>query len=186
MVVGELRPRERLAFVLHDVFGYSFDEVATLTGTTPAATRQAASRARRRIGTPRRLAEGDDAGRDLVDAFLEASREGDIAALVALLAPGVELTADPATMAMGAAAYWGAEGQEGDRLARGADAVARAFSGRAQAARLALIDGRPGAVWMNEGRLAVAFAFTLEDGRVTRIHLVADPAAHAAMDIRTV
>lgn len=183
VVVGELRPRERLAFVLHDVFGYSFDDVAAMTGTTPAAARQAASRARRRVGGSRDAAETARADRAVVEAFLTASREGDIAGLVAVLAPGVALTADAAALAMGAERYLGAPGDDGETLAAGPDAVAGAFAGRAQAAQVATIDGAPGAVWMHGERVRVAFVFTVDDGRVTGIRLVADPAAHAAMSI---
>ncbi|MCB0882262.1 MAG: sigma-70 family RNA polymerase sigma factor [Thermoleophilia bacterium] len=186
VVVGRMGPRERVAFVLHDVFGYAFADIAAMTGTTPAATRQAASRARRRIGEPAAgVAAPASARRALVDAFLAASREGDVAGLVALLAPGATLTADPATMAMGAARYWGGSDDPDAPLARGADAVARAFSGRAQAAEPALIDAEPGAVWRHGGRVRVAFAFDVVGDRIAGIRLVADPAAHAAMRIET-
>lgn len=183
VVVGELRPRERLAFVLHDVFGYSFDDIAAMTGSSAVAARQAASRARRRIAGVHDDPEAPRADRGIVEAFLTASREGDIAGLVAVLAPGVALTADPAALAMGAERYLGAPGADGETLAAGPDAVARAFAGRAQAAEAATIDGAAGAVWMHGGRLRVAFVFTVHDGRVTGIRLVADPAAHAAMTI---
>jgi RNA polymerase sigma factor (sigma-70 family) len=110
-------------------------------------------------------------------AFLQASRSGNFSALLALLDPGATLRADAAVVAMGGAAYW-----ESDRLQagiEGADAVARAFSGRARAAQPALIDGEPGAVWMHEGELSVAFRFRIKDDRIIAIDLVADRAALA-------
>jgi SnoaL-like domain len=100
----------------------------------------------------------------VVDAFLAASREGDFEALVALLHPDVVLRADQAAVREGA-------GSE----VRGAAAVAGTFSGRAQTARPALVDGAPGAVWAPGGRPRVVFAFTIADGRIVAIDLLADP-----------
>jgi RNA polymerase sigma-70 factor (ECF subfamily) len=176
LVLDTLSPAERLAFVLHDMFAVPFPQIAEIIGGTPAAARQLASRARRRVqGTPPPGGAAGDVARrrTVVDAFLAASRGGDFAALLALLDPAVEVRADAAGVKAGAA-----------ELVRGAQAVAETFSGRARHARLALIDGAPGAVWAVNGEPRVVFAFTVgDDGRVTGIDLLADPATLAAMTI---
>ena len=165
LVLDALGPRERLAFVLHDMFAVPFPEIAEIVGCSPAVARQLASRARRRVqGSD----PSGDAGetvrrRQVVDAFLAASRGGDFAALLELLDPDVVLRADPAAVAMGTNA-----------LVRGPQGVAEVFSGRAKALRHALIDGAPGLVWALRGEPKVVFAFTVEDGRVTRIEQLAD------------
>jgi RNA polymerase sigma factor (sigma-70 family) len=177
ILLDALPPAERIAFVLHDMFDVPFDDIAAIVARTPEAARQLASRARRRV-------RGASAGRDavtqrhdeLVRAFLAASRAGNFSALLALLDPAATLRGDATVVAMGAAAYWQNDLQAG---VKGADAVARTFSGRASAAQPAFIDGEPGAVWMHEGELRVAFRFTIADGRITAIDLVADPAAIA-------
>jgi RNA polymerase sigma-70 factor (ECF subfamily) len=165
VVLDTLTPAERLAFVLHDLFGVPFDEIAAILGRSPAAARQLASRARRRV-----QGAAPDPGADrtrqrrVVDAFLAAARDGDFNALVALLDPGVVLRADPAAVQVGA-----------DAEVRGAAAVAGTFAGRARVARPALVDGVPGAVWAPGGRPRVAFAFSFAGGRIAAIDLVADP-----------
>src|SRR4051794_17803811 len=173
VVLDTLAPAERLAFVLHDLFDVPFDEIAPIVGRSPAAARQLASRARRRV----QGAEADDAGpgrrREVVTAFLAASRNGEFGALLELLDPEAVLRADPAAVRMGAAAE-----------VRGAAAVASTFSGRARAARAALVDGVPGAVWAVGGRPTVVFAFAIEDGRVSAIELLADPDRLAAFDVQ--
>jgi RNA polymerase sigma factor (sigma-70 family) len=178
ILLDTLPPAERVAFVLHDMFDVPFDDVAAVVGRTPEAARQLASRARRRV-------RGASTGRDtvtqrheeLVRAFLQASRSGNFSALLALLDPGATLRADAAVVAMGGPAYW-----ENVRLQagiEGAEAVAQAFSGRARAAQPVLLDGEPGAVWMQAGEVRVAFRFRIADGRITAIDLIADPAALA-------
>lgn len=177
ILLDALTPPERVAFVLHDMFDVPFDDIAAIVGKTPEAARQLASRARRRV-------RGASAGRgavtqrhdELVRAFLTASRVGNFSALLALLDPGATLRGDAAVAAMGGAAYWQNDLQAG---VRGADAVARTFSGRARAAQPVFIDGKPGAVWMHEGEVRVAFRFTITDDRITAIDLVADRAAIA-------
>jgi hypothetical protein len=161
-----LAPAERLAFVLHDLFAVSFDEIAPIVGRTPAAARKLASRARQRVqgaspGTDTDLARQ----RHVVEAFLAASRGGDLNALLALLDPDAVLRADGAAFAMGA-----------DAEVRGAAKVAEIFSGRAKAARLALVDGAPGAVWTQGGQTRVVFAFTIAGGKIVAIDLLSDPA----------
>jgi RNA polymerase sigma factor (sigma-70 family) len=164
VVLDTLTPAERLAFVLHDLFAVPFEEIAPIVDRSPAAARQLASRARRRVqGAP--PPDADLARqRAVVDAFLAASRQGDFEALLALLDPDVVLRADPAAVRTGAAAE-----------VRGAAAVAGTFSGRAQTARPALVDGAPGAVWAPGGRPRVAFGFTVADGRILAVDLLADP-----------
>lgn len=178
VLLDALPPPERVAFVLHDMFDVPFDDIAAIVGKTPEAARQLASRARRRV-------RGASAGRDsvtkrndeLVRAFLQASRSGNFAALLALLDPAATLRADAAVMAMGGAEYW-----QTDRLGggiEGAQAVARMFSNRARAAQPVFIDGKPGAVWMHEGHVRVAFLFSITGDRIIRIDLVADSSALA-------
>jgi RNA polymerase sigma-70 factor (ECF subfamily) len=165
VVLDTLSPPERLAFVLHDLFAVPFEEIAPIVGRTPAAARQLASRGRRRVRGASAGRELDPARqREVVGAFLAASREGDFASLVELLDPDVVLRAD------GAAVLAGAEPE-----VRGAHSVAATFSGRARAARLALVDGVVGAVWAHGGRPRVVFGFTVAHGKVVGIDLVADP-----------
>jgi RNA polymerase sigma factor (sigma-70 family) len=164
VVLDTLTPAERLAFVLHDLFAVPFEEIAPILDRSPAAARQLASRARRRLqGAP---APDTDLARQraVVDAFLAASREGDFEALVALLHPEVVLRSDQAAVRTGA-----------DAEVRGAAAVAATFSGRARTARPALVDGAAGAVWAPGGRPRVVFGFTIADGRIVAIDLLADP-----------
>ncbi|CAL9487704.1 ECF RNA polymerase sigma factor SigJ [Streptomyces sp. enrichment culture] len=166
VVLDRLGPAERLAFVLHDMFAVPFDDIAPLIDRTPAAARQLASRARRRVrGTDPAPA---DLGRQrtAVAAFLAATRGGDFEALVSLLAPDVVLTADkwvvptpePVTVA-------GA-----DRVARGAMAA----MGRARFTGPALLDGRVGLAMAPGGRLALVLFFTVTDDGITEIDVVAD------------
>ncbi|KAB2350278.1 sigma-70 family RNA polymerase sigma factor [Actinomadura rudentiformis] len=164
VVLDTLNPAERLAFVLHDMFAVPFEEIAPIVERTPAATRQLASRARRRVQGATASGESDAARhRQIVAAFLAASRGGQFDALVALLAPDAVLRVDSTS------AQWGAI------PAHGAQAVARSFAGRAKAARPVLIDGAPGLAWGPAGRPRVVFDFTITDGKVTAIDLVADP-----------
>ncbi|MGS0686163.1 sigma-70 family RNA polymerase sigma factor [Nakamurella sp. GG22] len=164
LVLDTLSPAERLAFVLHDLFAVPFDEIAPIVGTSPAAARQLASRARRRVQGAPAAPTDRDRKREIVEAFLAASRGGDFGALLALLDPAAVLRSDAAAVEMGS-----------DPEVNGAEAVARTFAGRARAARLADIDGEPGALWSAGGVPRVAFAFTITDGRITAIDLLADP-----------
>jgi RNA polymerase sigma factor (sigma-70 family) len=173
VVLEMLTPAERLAFVLHDLFAMPFEEIAPIVGKSPVATRQLASRARRRVQGADPIVGRDVARqRQVVAAFLAASREGDFSALLALLDPEVVLRADAATVAQGAATE-----------VHGAQDVAETFAGRAQAARLAVVDGRPGAVWSVGGTPRVVFDFTVREGVVTAIDLIADPETIASLDI---
>ncbi|MCA1647471.1 MAG: sigma-70 family RNA polymerase sigma factor [Chloroflexi bacterium] len=165
VVLETLAPAERLAFVLHDMFAMSFNEIAPIVERSPAAARQLASRARRRVQGANREPEANLARqREVVDAFLAASRGGDFEALLALLDPEVVLRADLAAVQTGAA-----------REVRGARAVAAQFSGRARFAQLALVNGAVGAVWAPGGRPRVVFGFTVAGGKIVQIELLADP-----------
>jgi len=173
VVLETLNPAERVAFVLHDMFAMPFDEIAPIVGRSEVATRQLASRARRRVQGAGPVSDIDIASRrKIVDAFLAASRGGDFGALLSLLDPDVVLRADDAAVLIGAG-----------REVRGAQEVARTFAGRARVAQPALVDGAPGLVWSSGGRPRVAFAFTITDGRITAIDLIADPQRLEKMDL---
>ncbi|WP_067822829.1 sigma-70 family RNA polymerase sigma factor [Nocardia inohanensis] len=172
VVLDTLPPTERLAFVLHDMFAVPFDDIAPILGKSPAATRQLASRGRRRVRGVSEVAADRDRQRRVVDAFLTASREGDFAALLELLDPDVVLRSDATAIATGSAPE-----------AIGARAVAETFAGRAQQARLALVDGLAGLVWAPGGTPRVVFDFTVTGGRVTGIELLADPELLAGLRV---
>jgi RNA polymerase sigma-70 factor (ECF subfamily) len=173
VVLDTLAPAERLAFVLHDLFAVPFEEIAPIVGRTPVAARQLASRARRRVqGVAPSPGADRTRQREIVQAFLAASREGDFQALLAVLDPDVVLRADAAAAGMGAMPE-----------VRGAPAVAETFKGRAQFARAALVDGAVGAVWAAGGRPRVVFGFTIADGCITDIELIADPERLARIEI---
>lgn len=171
-VLQNLAPAERVAFVLHDIFGVSFEEIAEVVGRTPVATRQLASRGRRRVrGTAEDGGVPDVARqRVVVDAFFKASRGGDFGALLAVLDPDVALRCDEAVLRMGMRNGWITTAE-----LHGAQAVAEQFFGSAQAAQVVLIDGLPGGVWAAGGVPRVAFAFTCEGDKVVEIALIADP-----------
>jgi RNA polymerase sigma factor (sigma-70 family) len=173
VVLDRLTPAERVAFVLHDMFDLPFEEIAVIVGRSVDASRQLASRARRRV----RGATGDPAAdrdrqRQVVEAFLAASRRGDFDALLALLDPSVVARADAAAVAAGAAPE-----------VRGAAEVATTFAGRARAARPALVDGLVGLAWAPGGRPRVVFDFTTENGRIVAIDLIADPARLGELEL---
>ena len=173
VVLETLAPAERLAFVLHDMFAMPFDEIAPIVQRSPAAARQLASRARRRVQGATPAGDADlTVRREIVDAFLAASRGGDFDALLALLDPDVVVHADEATVRAGA-----------EKEVRGAAAVARTFAGRARVAKLALVDGAPGAVWAPGGRPRVVFGFAISRGKIVRIDLIADPARLSELDL---
>jgi RNA polymerase sigma factor (sigma-70 family) len=174
VVLDTLTPAERLAFVLHDMFAVPFDEVARVVGRSPAAARQLASRARRRVrGAP--VPDADlDRQREVVDAFTAASRNGDFEALLAVLDPDVVLRADHA-IPPGA-----------PTMLRGARAVASGalrFSQLARFARPALVNGAAGAVVAPEGRLFAVLGFTVDGGKIVEIDVFADPARLRKLDL---
>jgi RNA polymerase sigma factor (sigma-70 family) len=171
-VLQRLVPAERVAFVLHDVFGVSFEEIAGIVGRSPVATRQLASRGRRRVQGAAEDGRAADVARqrDIVEAFFRASRGGDFQALLAVLDPDVALRGDEAALRMGGRSGWLTASE-----LQGAQVVAEQFAGGAQAAQLALIDGVPGAVWAPRGTPRVVFGFTIRNDKVVEIALVADP-----------
>ena len=174
VVLAALTPTERLAFVLHDMFAVSFEEIAVIVGRSPAAARQLASRARNRVQTGNPAPAPADAARRrrIVDAFLAAARGGDMTTLLTLLDPDVVLRADDTAARMGTT---------GDL--RGADVVARFFAGRAQGAHPAEIDGTTGAVVVAGGRIRIAVSFAITGGRITTITAIADPARLAGLEL---
>ena len=168
VVLDTLEPAERLAFVLHDVFGVPFDEIATIVGRSPVAARQLASRARRRVQGTAAAPEADRARqRAVVEAFLAAARTGDFSALLALLDPDVVLRADHTVATRRRARL--------PEVVRGATAVAETFAGRAQGTQTALVDGVVGAVWAAGGTPRGVFDFTIVAGKIVAIDLLADP-----------
>ena len=198
VVLDTLAPAERVAFVLHDMFAVPFEDIGAVLGRTPNATKQLASRARRRLegaGSGAANAGGADAGspdtgspntgspntgpagdqarrRRVVGAFLAASRSGDFAGLLALLAPDVVLRADETTVRMGAEAE-----------VRGADAVARVFCGRALVARLALVDGAAAAFWAQGGQTRGVWFFTITGDTISGLEMIGDPDRLGELDL---
>jgi len=165
VVLETVPPAERVAFVLHDMFDLPFDEIAPIVGRSPTAARQLASRARRRVRGVAAVPETNRTRqREVVDAFLAASRGGDFEALLALLDPDVMLRADQAAVQAGAPSE-----------VRGAAAVAGTFAGRARVAQPALVNGAVGLVWAPGGRPRVVFGITIVSGKIVAIELVADP-----------
>ena len=168
VVLDTLAPAERLAFVLHDTFAVPFDEIAAILGRSPAATRQLASRARRRVRASPARPDADLAGQQrAVDAFLAAARDGDLEALVAILDPDVVARAD-----------WGKVPVRVPTVLRGARAVAEqalAFAHRAPYGRPALVNGAAGVVVAASARLIAVMGFTVTDGKITEIDILADP-----------
>jgi RNA polymerase sigma-70 factor (ECF subfamily) len=169
-VLQRLAPAERVAFVLHDVFGVPFEEIAGVVGRSPVAARQLASRGRRRVQGVAEEGRAADVVRqqDIARAFFRASRDGDFEALLAVLDPDVVLRPDAEALRMGMRNGWITAD------VHGAAAVATRFAGQAQAAEPALIDGVPGGVWVANRRPVVAFLFTVRNGKVAEIELVAD------------
>ena len=165
-VIDRLTPRERVAFVLHDSFGFEFATIASVLDTTPAAARKLASRARAKVAQP--AAEDALADWEVVDAFMAAARGGDLDRLLRLLAPGAVVGADEAAVLAGTPAS--IEGRE---------EVAAFFDGSAQAALPVLVGDRPASAWFLRGEARVVFDFTVRDGQVHAITFRADPAVLA-------
>jgi RNA polymerase sigma-70 factor, ECF subfamily len=173
VVLEMLTPAERVAFVLHDMFDLPFDEIAPIVGRSTTAARQLASRARRRVQGAGPAGDADRTRhRQVVDAFLAASRGGDFNALLALLDPEVVLRADQVAVQTGAPSE-----------VRGATDVAKTFAGRARVAKPALVNGLAGLVWAPSGRPRVVFGFTITEGKIVAIDLVADPDRLSQLDL---
>jgi RNA polymerase sigma factor (sigma-70 family) len=174
VVLDTLAPAERLAFVLHDIFGVPFDEIAPIVERSPEATRKLASRARQRVRGATAPPVVDLAQQQaVVDAFLSASREGNFEALLAVLDPDVVLRGDETAVSLG-----------GVKEIRGVLGVAKHFLGRAQAARPALIQGAPGAIVAPNGQLLLVVNFEIRQGKIVAIEVIADPTHLHQLDLR--
>jgi RNA polymerase sigma-70 factor (ECF subfamily) len=176
VVLDTLNPAERLAFVLHDIFAVPFDEIAPIVDRSETAARQLASRARRRVRGGVRNQDADlTYQRDIVEAFLTASRTGNFNALLSVLDPEVvfrhDRTAVPAGM---------------PEEIHGAAAVARQFSGRAQEARAALINGSIGVVVAPRGHLQLVLNLTIADGKITEIQAIFEPARLKELELAVI
>jgi RNA polymerase sigma-70 factor (ECF subfamily) len=164
VVLNKLSPAERVAFVLHDMFDLPFDSIAPIINRSTDATRQLASRARRRVQGASYAPPADRERQNaIIGAFLAAAREGNFEALLTVLDPDVVFRPDAAAAAMG-----------GVGEVRGAAAVANLFKGRAQAARPALADGAPGVAVIFDGQVRIVLALTFTDGRIADIEAIAD------------
>ncbi|MEV5044096.1 RNA polymerase sigma factor SigJ [Streptomyces griseoincarnatus] len=170
VVMETLNPDERLAFVLHDMFAVPFDDIAPVVERTPAATRQLAGRARRRVRDSAPPSDPDAARqRQALDAFRAAARTGDFEALLAVLHPDVVLRADAGALVRGVA---------GSKRLRGAQRVAESamlFSRYNATARMVLVNGAPGLVSVVDGRVGSVLTATVHDGRITALYILADP-----------
>ena len=175
VVLDTLAPAERLAFVLHDVFGVPFADIATALDRSEAAAQQLASRARRRVRNSPEPDRDLTRQRRVVDAFFAASRDGDLNALVAVLDPDVELRIDGGVLR-----------EDASLALRGADAVARhaaTYSKLYPFVRPALVNGAAGAVVAPHGQLFSVMAFAVSNGRVTAIDALVDPERLAQLDL---
>jgi RNA polymerase sigma-70 factor (ECF subfamily) len=175
VVLDALRPAERLAFVLHDVFGVPFVDIASALGRSEAAAQQLASRARRRVQGSREPDPDLAQQREVVDAFFAASRDGDFERLLAVLDPDVELRIDGGELRAGASLKL-----------RGAEAVAgnaATYSKLFPFLRPALVNGAAGAVVAPRGRLFSVMAFTVTNGKITQIDSLIDPERLAQLDL---
>lgn len=182
VVLNKLTPAERLVFVLHDLFGMAFNEIASIMGRSPAAAKQLASRARRRVrGSPMSSDAGRVRQREVVEVFLRAAREGDLEGLLAVLDPN-------AVMRIDAAARIDAPPEEKGmaRELRGASTWARQFIALSRGLRFVqpvLIDGSAGLILAPHGKLTKAMIFTFANAKVTRVEVVGDTVRLRELDI---
>jgi len=174
VVLEALSPAERIAFVLHDLFDMPFDQIAPIVDRTPDAARQLASRARRRVRGGDALDAAQTAQKSVVDAFLLASRTGDLAGLMAVLAPDVVVRSD----------LLGGGGQV--RELRGAEKVANFYNGLAQTARTALVDGAIGAVVAPLGHLTRVLDIRIENGLIVEIFVAGNPERLTGVEVSMV
>jgi RNA polymerase sigma factor (sigma-70 family) len=188
VVLDTLTPAERLAFVLHDLFAMPFDEIGSVMGRSQAAAKQLASRARRRVrGSPRRSDASRARQREVVEAFLRATRAGDLEALLAVLDPDAVIRIDAASRFDGAVPVDApAEDAGKARELKGAATWANRFIALSRGARfvqLVLINGSVGLIFAPQGKLRRALTFTCTDAKVTRIEVVGDPDRLRELDI---
>ena len=176
IVLETLTPAERLAFVLHDMFAVPFDEIGPIVDRSPEAARQLASRARRQVRDNAPVTDADvTAQREVVDAFLAASRSGDFEALVAVLDPDVVVRADQGAVPAGRS-----------RVIRGAEAAARSALGYSRLGlemRPVLVNGVAGSLATLDGKLFSVGAFTVRNGKIVELDILADPARLAGIDL---
>jgi RNA polymerase sigma factor (sigma-70 family) len=165
-VIDRLSPRERVAFVLHDSFGFDFATIGAVLDTSPVAARKLASRARAKVAQP--APEDALADWEVVDAFMAAARGGDLERLLQLLAPDAVVGADQAAVLAGTPAS-----------IEGRDEVAAFFNGSAHAAMAVFVGDRPASAWFHRGAAAVVFDFEVVDGRVRAITFRAEPSVLA-------
>jgi RNA polymerase sigma factor (sigma-70 family) len=182
VVLDTLTPAERLAFVLHDLFAIPFDEIGSIVGRSPAAAKQLASRARRRVrGAPAPSDAGRARQREVVEAFLRAARAGDLENLLAVLDPDAVVRIDAAARIDAPAAEAGMA-----REVRGASTWAKQFIALSRGLRSvqpALIDGSVGLILAPHGQLSRALTFTFTNAKVTRVEVIGDPARLRELDI---
>jgi RNA polymerase sigma factor (sigma-70 family) len=176
VVLEKLEPAERLAFVLHDMFGVPFAEIALIVDRSPEAARQLASRARRRVRGSAPVPDADlRAQREVLDAFMAAARDGDFEALVAVLDPDVVLRADQGAAAAGLS-----------RVVRGAATVARQammFSRLDVDIRHAIVNGAAGTVTLRDGEPFAVAGFTIRGGKIVEMDILADPERLRQLDL---
>lgn len=176
VVLDTLTPAERLAFVLHDLFAVPFDQIGGVLGRSTAASKMLASRARRRVQVSESPARPDPMRqRPVVEAFLAASRDGDLGGLIAILHPDIVLDADAGAVAMGAPA-----------AVVGADGVAGMFAGRALGAEPAVLDDEVGVAWIVAGRPKVVWHVIVDDGRIVHLDMVASNEQLEVLTVATV
>jgi RNA polymerase sigma-70 factor (ECF subfamily) len=175
VVLDSMAPEERVAFVLHDVVAVPFEAIGEILDRSPQSSRQLASRARRRVqGTPDMSKVDLVQHRTLVEAFLKAARQGDFEALVCLLHPDVVLQPDQAALQMGSRP-----------VTRGAAEVAAAVSGGARGTRLVVANGIPALAWAPGGRIRSIMEFTVVEGQISAITVIADSDRIAELEVVT-
>jgi RNA polymerase sigma-70 factor (ECF subfamily) len=183
VVLDTLTPAERLVFVLHDLFGMPFDEIAAIVRRSPAAAKQLASRARRRVrGSPAPSDAGRARQREVVDAFLRAARAGDLEALLAVLDPDAVIRIDGAARMAGGAA----DAADTPRELRGASTWARQLIAMSRGLRFvqpALINGSVGLLLAPGGKLSRVLTFTFATAKIARLEVIGDPARLRELDI---
>jgi RNA polymerase sigma-70 factor (ECF subfamily) len=173
LVLELLSPTERIALILHDIFDLSFEEIAPIIDRTEEATRQLASRARRRIRGANSPQENSQRQREIVSAFISAARDGNFDALIRVLHPDVILRAD-ATAVKIAEVNKSRGAPQFKSIMNGATTVAETFKGKAAAAKMAWINGAAGGTWAPGGKPIVAFCFKIRDGKISEIEIVMD------------